>query len=89
MSLSSAFTEGGVFSFMVGHMLSVGEESGNVDLLLEKLANFFKEQVRATVKRLTAAIEPILIVTMGLVVGTMVLSIFLPIIEMTKRTTQQ
>lgn len=83
-SLSDAFTEGRVFSFMVGHMLSVGEESGNVDMLLEKLAAFFKEQVRATIKRLTSAIEPIMIVTMGLVVGTMVLAIFLPIIELQK-----
>lgn len=83
-SLSEAFSEGGVFSFMVGHMLSVGEESGNVDLLLEKLSGFFKDQVRSTIKRLTAAIEPIMIVTMGLVVGTMVLAIFLPIIELQK-----
>ena len=85
IALSTAFTEGGIFSFMVGHMLSVGEESGNIDVLLEKLAHFFKEQVRSTIKRLTAAIEPIMIVTMGLVVGTMVLAIFLPIIELTKK----
>ena len=65
-------------------MLSVGEESGNVDMLLEKLSGFFKDQVRATIKRLTAAIEPIMIVTMGLIVGTMVLAIFLPIIELQK-----
>ena len=84
LSLSEAFSEGGVFSFMVGHMLSVGEESGNIDMLLEKLSEFFKEQVRSTIKRLTAAIEPIMIVTMGVVVGTMVLAIFLPIIELQK-----
>ena len=83
-SLSLAFAEGGVFSFMVGQMLSVGEESGNVDVLLEKLSDFFRAQVRATIKRLTSAIEPILIVTMGILVGTMVLSIFMPIMDLQK-----
>jgi type IV pilus assembly protein PilC len=69
-----------VFPPMVTRMVSIGEKTGALEKLLLKISEFYDQEVRATVKSLTSLIEPLLIATMGLIVGFIVLAIFLPII---------
>jgi type IV pilus assembly protein PilC len=66
-------------------MISIGEKSGALESLLEKISEFYDQQVSSTVEQLTSLIEPIMIGVMGVVVGGMVLAIFLPIFELTKK----
>jgi len=66
---------------MVTRMIAVGEKSGALEQLLEKISEFYDQQVRTTVESLTALIEPLMIGFMGLMVGSIVLSIFLPIFK--------
>ena len=76
-----------VFPPMVTQMLAVGEETGNVDVMLEKVADFYDQEVEATVNALTSLLEPLLIVVLGSAVGGMVISLYLPmfkIIELVK-----
>jgi type IV pilus assembly protein PilC len=69
-----------VFPAMVTRMISIGERTGALEKLLLKIAEFFDQEVRATVKALTSLIEPLMITMMGGIVGFIVLAIFLPII---------
>ncbi|MCH8273641.1 MAG: type II secretion system F family protein [Armatimonadetes bacterium] len=69
------------FPPMVVHMIAVGEESGSLDYMLQKIADFYEAEVEATLASLTAAIEPILIVGLGFIVLFIVVSIFLPLVE--------
>ncbi len=70
-----------VFPPMVTRMISIGERSGALEQLLEKIAEFYDQQVKATVEALTSLIEPLLIGLMGGLVGGIVLAIFLPILK--------
>jgi type IV pilus assembly protein PilC len=70
-----------MFPPMVTRMISVGEKSGALEQLLEKIADFYDQEVRTTVKALTSLIEPMLIGVMGLMVGGIVIAIFMPILE--------
>ena len=70
---------------MVTRMVSIGEKSGSLEMLLEKISEFYDDQVHATVKQLTSLIEPIMIATMGILVGTICLAVFLPIFELQKQ----
>jgi type IV pilus assembly protein PilC len=67
---------------MVVRMISVGEKTGKLDVMLEKIADFFDEQVNTTLAGLTALIEPLLIAFLGVVVGTIVICMFLPILRL-------
>jgi type IV pilus assembly protein PilC len=67
-----------VFPPMVGHMVSVGEETGQLQQMLSKVADFYEAEVDAKVKALTALIEPIMIVFVGGIVGFIVISMYLP-----------
>ena len=67
-----------VFPPMVTQMMAVGEETGAVDTMLDKIADFYDQEVEATVAALTSLIEPLLIVVMGACVGGMVISLYLP-----------
>jgi type IV pilus assembly protein PilC len=80
-TLGDPLTATRVFPPMVTRMVSIGEKTGALEKLLMKIAEFYDAEVRATVKALTSLIEPLLIATMGLIVGFIVLSIFLPIIK--------
>jgi type IV pilus assembly protein PilC len=68
-----------LFPPMVVHMIGVGEESGSLDFMLQKIADFYESEVEATLASLTAAIEPIMIVGLGFVVGFIVISMFMPL----------
>jgi type IV pilus assembly protein PilC len=65
---------------MVVHMIGVGEESGSLDFMLQKIADFYEAEVEATLASLTAALEPVMIVSLGFVVGFIVISMFLPLV---------
>jgi type IV pilus assembly protein PilC len=67
---------------MVVNMLAVGEETGAVDTMLEKIATFYDQEVEATVSALTSLIEPILIVILGTVVGGILISLYLPMFKL-------
>ncbi|HSV72499.1 MAG TPA: type II secretion system F family protein [Chthonomonadales bacterium] len=70
-----------MFPPMVVHMISIGEESGALDQMLTKIAEFYEQEVDATLQSLTAAIEPVLIVFLGVCVGFIVIAMFLPLIH--------
>jgi len=72
----------GVFPPMVVQMISVGEETGALDSMLDKIANFYDEEVNAAVETLTSIIEPVMIVVMGVIVGGMVVSMYLPMFKL-------
>jgi type IV pilus assembly protein PilC len=71
-----------VFPPMVTQMIAVGEESGSLDQMLVKIADFYDGEVDAAVKGLTSMIEPIIIVFMGIVIGTIVIVMLLPMFEL-------
>jgi type IV pilus assembly protein PilC len=71
-----------LFPPMVTKMISIGEKTGALETLLEKISDFYDQQVKATVESLTSLIEPIMIGVMGFLVGGMVMAIFLPIFKM-------
>jgi type IV pilus assembly protein PilC len=66
-------------------MVGIGEKSGSLEVLLEKISVFYDEQVSAAVKSLTSMIEPLMIGVMGFLVGGIVLAVFLPIFELQKQ----
>jgi type IV pilus assembly protein PilC len=71
-----------VFPPMVGHMVSVGEESGQLEQMLTKVADFYEAEVDAKVKALTALLEPVMIVIVGAMVGFIVISMYLPLFSL-------
>jgi len=83
-SLMVPLSESPVFPPMVTRMIGIGEKTGSLETLLEKISEFYDEQVSATVKQLTSLIEPLMIAVMGVLVGTIVLAVFLPIFELQK-----
>lgn len=68
-----------IFPVMVTQMIAIGEETGRLDMMLTKVANFYDEEVDATLKGLTSLIEPIMIVGLGLIVGFIAVSVISPI----------
>jgi type IV pilus assembly protein PilC len=81
-SIATPLEETGMFPPMVVRMISVGEKTGKVDTMLEKIADFFDDQVQTTLAGFTALIEPLLIGFLGIVVGTIVVCMFLPILKL-------
>jgi type IV pilus assembly protein PilC len=79
--LSVAIRETRLFPAMVGHMVAVGEETGQIDEVLSKVADWYDMELDEKIKGLTSVIEPVLIVFVGLVVGLVVGSIFIPLIQ--------
>jgi len=67
---------------MVGHMVAVGEETGQLENMLSKIADFYETEVDAKIKALTSLIEPLMIVFVGGVVGFIVIAMYLPIFSL-------
>jgi type IV pilus assembly protein PilC len=76
--LATPLSKHEVFPPMVVQMIAVGEETGALDTMLEKVANFYDEEVAAAVESLTSLIEPILIAVVGGAVGAIVIALYLP-----------
>jgi type IV pilus assembly protein PilC len=70
-----------VFPMMVGHMVAVGESTGELDFMLAKIADFYEERVAAAVKALTSILEPVMIVFIGGMVGFIVIAMYLPLFK--------
>ena len=70
-----------IFPAMVAHMVGVGEETGALDTMLDKIADFYEDQVDAAVKALTSILEPIMIVVVGGIVGFIVISMYMPLFK--------
>jgi type IV pilus assembly protein PilC len=71
----------GMFPPMVVQMIAIGEETGSLDAMLSKVADFYEAEVDATLASLAAALEPLLIVFLGVIVGFIVVSMFLPLVQ--------
>lgn len=84
-TLAEPLAETRVFPPMVTRMIAIGEKTGALEKLLSKISDFYDSEVKATVKALTSIIEPLLIATMGLIVGGIVLAIFYPIIRIQQK----
>ena len=67
---------------MVYHMTGIGEETGNMEEMLAKLADYYDEEVEITTQSVLAAMEPLIIVFMALIVGTLVIAVIMPIATM-------
>jgi len=81
-SMAAPLKASGVFSAMVVNMVEVGEETGSLEQMLSKVADVYEGEVDATVSALTSLLEPILIVTIGIIVGFIVVAMFLPLIKL-------
>jgi type IV pilus assembly protein PilC len=81
-TISEPLKRSGVFPPMVVSMINVGEQTGGLDEMLTKIADFYDEEVDAAVEALLAAMEPLMIVFLGVVVGGMIVAMYLPIFDM-------
>jgi type IV pilus assembly protein PilC len=81
-SLTEPLKESEVFPGMVTQMIAVGEQTGAMDAMLQKIADFYEEEVDAAVKDLLTALEPVMIVVLGVVVGGVVISMYLPLFSL-------
>ena len=81
-TIAAPLKESGVFPPMVVQMIGIGEQTGALDEMLSKIADFYDDEVDSAVESLTAAIEPIMIVLMGTMVGGMLIAMYLPMFKM-------
>jgi len=73
--LSVSLTSANIFPPMVVHMIKIGEETGNIESMLDKMADYYDEEVELATQAVMAAMEPLIIVVMALIVGTIVIAI--------------
>jgi type IV pilus assembly protein PilC len=78
-TIAAPLAQAPIFPVMVTHMVGVGEETGALDTMLDKVAEFYEDQVEASVKALTSILEPIMIIVIGGIVGFIVISMYLPL----------
>lgn len=81
-TISEPLTEAKVFPEMVCQMISVGEATGALDVMLNKVADFYEEEVDQAVENMTSLIEPLIIVFLGVVIGGLVIAMYMPIFSM-------
>lgn len=81
-TMADPLQSSGVFPAMVCQMIAVGESTGALDAMLEKIADFYDEEVDQAVENLTAMIEPMMIVFLGVVIGGLIVAMYLPIFKM-------
>lgn len=82
IALSEPLQDSGLFPPMVYHMTGIGEETGNLEEMLVRLANYYEEEVEITTQSVMAALEPLIIVLMALIVGTLVIAVIMPIAKL-------
>jgi type IV pilus assembly protein PilC len=87
-TLTEPLKDSQVFPGMVTQMISVGEQTGAMDAMLQKIADFYEEEVDAAVKDLLTALEPIMIVFLGVVVGGVVISMYMPLFSLIGKLSQ-
>jgi type IV pilus assembly protein PilC len=84
-TIAAPLAQAPIFPSMVTHMVGVGEETGALDAMLDRIAEFYEEQVEASVKTLMSVIEPVMIIVIGAMVGFIVISMYLPLFEVYNR----
>lgn len=82
VSLGEALGEEPIFPVMLHSMIKIGEESGSLDDILDKTANFYDEELETSLKKMTTMIEPLMIIVMGVVIGFIVIAMMMPIFAM-------
>ena len=80
--ISSALSKHPIFPVMIVRMMMAGEQTGKIDAMLERVADFLDEEIETTLSGLTSLIEPLLIVFLGVIIGGMVVAMFMPIFKM-------
>jgi len=80
--IAQPLLENPVFPPMVSHMVKVGEETGELDKMLSKIADFYEEEVDASIQSLTSIIEPIMMIGVGMMVGVVVIAMYLPMFKL-------
>ncbi len=83
-SLAGPLLEHPVFPPMVTQMIAVGEDAGSLEVMLDKIADFYDQEVEAATEQLTAMIEPLMVAFLGVVIGSMVVALYLPIFNISK-----
>lgn len=81
-TMADPLSESGVFPSMVCSMISVGESTGALDIMLGKIADFYEEEVDTAVENLTSMIEPMMMVFLGITIGGLVIAMYLPVFQM-------
>ena len=81
-SIAEPLRQSNMFPTMVAHMVGVGEETGNLDGMLAKVADFYEDEVAAVIKALTSILEPVMIMLVGGIVGFIVISMYLPLFQL-------
>ncbi len=87
--LAAPLTSLGVFPMMVTQMIAVGEETGALDTMLHKIADFYDDEIAAKLKALTSILEPIMMMVIGAIVGLVVISMYLPLFSVIKTIGEQ
>lgn len=82
VEIHTALAETKIFPVMLTEMLAVGEKSGNMETVLKSSLSYFDQQVETSIATATTAMEPIMIVTLGVIVGIVILAVFLPMIQL-------
>ena len=75
----------GVFPSVVGYMVSIGEQSGELEQMLDRIADAYDEEIEIVTERVTTILEPLMIVALAIVVGFIVLALFLPLLELQQK----
>ncbi|MEB3198367.1 MAG: type II secretion system F family protein [Candidatus Sericytochromatia bacterium] len=83
--LAKPLERAAVFPSMVTQMVSIGEETGSIDAMLDKVADFYDEEVDAAVKALTSMLEPLMMVMIGGIVGSIIIGMYLPIFDIVNK----
>jgi type IV pilus assembly protein PilC len=81
-SLAMSLDETGIFTTMITNMVRVGEESGQLAMVMEQMAPYYKERMETMIGRVTKLLEPIIIAGMGVTIAGLMLSIYMPMFEM-------
>jgi type IV pilus assembly protein PilC len=84
-TIAAPLAQAPIFPSMVTHMVGVGEETGALDSMLDKVAEFYEDRVEVSVKGLTSILEPVMILVIGAMVGFIVISMYLPLFEVYNR----
>jgi type IV pilus assembly protein PilC len=80
-TIAAPLKDAAVFPTMVTHMIAVGEETGALDTMLSKVADFYEDQVESAVKSLTSILEPLMIVVVGAIVGFIIIAMYMPMFK--------
>jgi type IV pilus assembly protein PilC len=80
-TLAAPLRQTAIFPPMVAQMIAVGEETGNLDTMLSKVADFYEDEVAAAVKAMTSILEPVMIVVVGGIVGFIVVAMYMPMFK--------